>query len=77
MAAPALPGLHGTGAGFVANRKNNADTLLVRIRDAMQAQFAFTDIVWRSKFIYSRRAALERLEKLAARCQFVMTAIGD
>jgi hypothetical protein len=43
----------------------------------MQAQFAFADIVWRSKFIYSRTAALEILEELAERCQFVITAIGD
>jgi hypothetical protein len=76
-AAPALPALHGAVAGFLDNRKNNADRLLARIRDAMQAHFAFADIVWRSKFIYSRTATPEILEELAERCQFVITAIGD
>ena len=65
------------GGGFLDNRKNNADRLLARIRDVMQAQFAFADIVWRPKFIYSRTAAPEILEELAERCQFVITAIGD
>ena len=76
-AAPPLHALHGAVAGFLDNRKNNADRLLARIRDVMQAQFAFADIMWRSKFIYSRTAASEILEELAERCQFVITAIGD
>ena len=76
-AAPALPALHGAVAGFLDNRKNNADKLLARIRDVLQARFAFADIVWRSKFIYSRTAAPEILEALAERCQFIITAIGD
>jgi hypothetical protein len=77
QAAPPLPALHGAVAGFLDNRKNNADRLLARIRDVLQAQFAFADTVWRSKFIYSRIAAPEILEELAERCQFVITAIGD
>ena len=43
----------------------------------MQTHFAFADIVWRAKFIYSRTAAPEILDELAERCQFVITAIGD
>ena len=77
QAAPPLHELRGAVAGFLDNRKNNADTLLARVRDVMQAQFAFADIVWRSKFIYSRLAASEILEGMAERCQFVITAIGD
>jgi hypothetical protein len=76
-AAPPLHELHGAVAGFLDNRKNNADRLLARIRDVMQAQFAFADVVWRPKFIYSRTAAPEILDELAERCQFVITAIGD
>lgn len=76
-AAPALPTLRGTVAGFLDNRKNNADRLLARIRDVMQAQHALADVVWRPKFIYSRTAAPDVLEALAERCQFVITAIGD
>jgi len=76
-AAPPLHELRGAVAGFLDNRKNNADRLLGRIRDVMQEQFAFTEIVWRAKFIYSRTAAPEILEEMAERCQFVITAIGD
>jgi hypothetical protein len=76
-AAPPLPTLHGAVAGFLDNRKNNADRLLARLRDVLQAQFAFADVVWRAKFIYSRTATPELLEELAERCQFVITAIGD
>ena len=65
QAAPALAGLHGAVAGFLDNRKNNADRLLERIRDVLQARFQFSDGLWRAKFIYSRPAAPEILAELA------------
>jgi hypothetical protein len=43
----------------------------------LQARYAFSDVLWRSKFIFSRPADPRLLEELAARCQFVVTAIGD
>ncbi|GIX49511.1 MAG: hypothetical protein KatS3mg131_3722 [Candidatus Tectimicrobiota bacterium] len=64
-------------AGFLDNRKPNADKLLARIRDVLQAQYGLADALWRSKFIYSRPAAPELLEELAQHCQCVITAIGD
>ena len=76
-AAPPLQTLHGTVAGFLDNRKNNADRLLERIRAVMHEQFALADSIWRPKFIYSRVAAPDILDTLAERCQFVITAIGD
>ncbi len=76
-AAPPLVALHGAVAGFLDNRKNNADRLLARIRDVMQERFQFAEVIWQAKFIYSRTAAPDILEALAARCQFVITAIGD
>lgn len=75
--APPLPDLHGAVAGFLDNRKNNADRLLARIRDVMQEQWQLSEVVWRAKFIYSRTATPEMLDELAERCQFVITAIGD
>jgi hypothetical protein len=75
--APPLPDLHGAVAGFLDNRKNNADRLLGRGRDVLHARFGFAEVVWRAKFIYSRTAAPEILEEMAERCQFVVTAIGD
>jgi hypothetical protein len=75
--APPLRELHGVVAGFLDNRKNNADKLLARIRDVLHARFGFAEVVWRHKFIYTRTAEPHVLEDLAARCQFVVTAIGD
>ena len=75
--APGLPALHGAVAGFLDNRKGNADHLLGCLRDLLRARFDFADVVWCSKFIYSRTAEPEVLEELASRCQFVVTAIGD
>jgi hypothetical protein len=76
-AAPSLPELRGAVAGFLDNRKNNADKLLARIRDVLKARFGLSDVVWREKFIFSRLAAPAVIDALAERCQFVITAIGD
>jgi len=76
-AAQPLQELRGAVAGFLDNRKSNADKLLARVRDVLHERFGFVDVVWRSKFIYSRMAAPEILDELAERCQFVVTAIGD
>jgi hypothetical protein len=76
-AAPALHELHGAVAGFLDNRKNNADKLLARIRDVLKGRFELSDVVWREKFIFSRLAAPAVIDELAERCQFVITAIGD
>ena len=35
------------------------------------------EAVYQAKFIYSRVAALPIVEKMAERCDFVVTAIGD
>lgn len=75
--APPLQELHGVVAGFLDNRKNNADKLLARIRDVLHARFGFADVVWSHKFIYTRTAEPHVLEALTARCQFVVTAMGD
>jgi hypothetical protein len=75
-AAP-LHTLHGAVAGFLDNRKNNADTFLAHIREVLHARFHFADVLWRHKFIYTRTAEPQILEELATRCHFVVTAIGD
>jgi hypothetical protein len=77
LLAPPLGALHGAVAGFLDNRKNNADQLLGRIREVLSARFHFADILWRHKFIYTRTAEPHILEELATRCHFVITAIGD
>jgi hypothetical protein len=76
-AARPLDTLHGKRAGFLDNRKGNADVLLERVREQVAAQYPLAATVWRSKWIYSAPAEPDLLDELAATCDFVVTALGD
>lgn len=76
-AAPPLDTLHGKRAGFLDNRKGNADVLLERVRERLVEQFALAATVLRPKWIYSAPAEPALLDELAASCDFVVTAVGD
>lgn len=75
--APRLATLDGKRAGFLDNRKTNADALLEEVRDLLRERYELADVTWIAKFIYSREAAPEDLDRLAERCDFVVTAVGD
>ena len=75
--APRLSGLYGKVGGFLANRKANADILLLNVKELLDKQFELQDSMVISKFIYSRPAADDIVDALAARCDFVVTAIAD
>ncbi len=75
--AARLSTLNGKRAGFLDNRKTNADTLLAELRDLLAARFELADVTWQAKFIYSREATPQDLDLLAERCDFVVTAVGD
>ncbi len=75
--ADRLTGLQGKVGGFLGNRKGNADALLMSVRELLDKQFEFSDTVVVDKFIYSRPAADSVIDTLAARCDFVVTAIAD
>lgn len=72
-----LGDLSGRRAGFLDNRKGNADLLLARLREVFQGRYELADVVWRPKAIYSRPASEQLLDELAEKCDFVITAIGD
>jgi len=76
-AAPRLATLDGTRAGFLDNRKTNADLLLDELRDLLSQRFTLTSETTLRKFIYSREATPAELDRLAAECDFVVTAVGD
>ena len=76
-AANRLDSLVGKRAGFMENRKGNAQVVLARVRDRLAAQYDFAGIVWQPKFLYSAPADPALLEELAEQCDFVVTAIGD
>ncbi len=76
-AADRLLDLHGKVGGFLGNRKANAEMLLRDIKELLDKQFELQDALVLNKFVYSRPAAEDIVDTLAARCDFVVTAIAD
>lgn len=75
--APRLSALDGTVLGLLANGKVNADRLLDLVRKQLEARYRVREVVTRAKPNASRVAEPEVLRDLAARCDAVVTAIGD
>ena len=75
--APPLETLRGKRAGFLDNRKGNADVILERVREVLAADHDLAETVMIPKWIYSAPAAEDILDTLAGSCDFVVTAIGD
>lgn len=76
-AAPPLDTLNGKRAGFLDNRKGNAEVLLERVRERLAERFDLAAAGLWAKRIYSAPADARLLEELVARCDFVVTAVGD
>lgn len=77
VAPPRLDSLAGKRPGLLDNRKGNGDRLLDRIGQVLVEQYGTLEPHRTTKWIYSRRAADEIIEDLVARCDFVVTAVGD
>jgi hypothetical protein len=75
--APRLPALDGKVLGLLGNGKVNADHLLDLVREGLEARYRLRGVVARAKPSASRVADAETLGELAARCDAVVTAIGD
>ena len=75
--APRLDTLHGKVGGFLGNRKANAALLLHNVRELLDKNLELGDAVAVDKYVYSRPAAADIIDHLAARCDFVVTAIAD
>ncbi len=71
-----LPSLAGVSVALLDNRKGNANHLLARIGARLRELGAAETPAW-SKPIFSRPALAALVEQIAARCQAVVTAIGD
>ncbi|TAM57570.1 hypothetical protein EPN52_13120 [bacterium] len=76
-AAQRLESLAGKRPGLLDNRKGNGDRLLERIGQLLVDRYGTLEPYRTTKFIYARRADEKILEDLAARCDFVVTAVGD
>jgi hypothetical protein len=74
--APRITDLTGKRAGFLDNRKDNADVILKHIGAQLEAQYGASTAMYATKVVYSRRAEPAVLDELAAKCDFVITATG-
>jgi len=63
--------------GLLTNGKVNADRLLDLVREGLEARYRVREVIARAKPSASRVADPAMLEELAARCDAVVTAIGD
>ena len=75
-AAYSLDSMVGKKAGFLDNRKGNADVILERVREVLEVEHGVSSSVARAKWVFSAPASFEILGELA-QCDFVVTAIGD
>ncbi len=75
--APRLDALHGKVGGFLGNRKANAALLLHNVRELLNRDMELGDSLAVDKYVYSRPAADDIIDELAASCDFVVTAIAD
>ena len=75
--APRLDTLAGKRAVLLDNRKGNADRLLERVGELLTERYAVAGVDHVTKFIYSRQAEPELIDRLAAEYDFVVTAVGD
>ena len=74
--APSLDALAGKKAGFLDNRKGNAEVILERVQEILEREHQVTTVVSQAKWVFSAPASAEILDELA-RCDFVVTAVGD
>ena len=74
--APKLDTLAGKKAGFLDNRKGNADVVLERVQEILEAEYGVETLVSQAKWVFSAPASPEIVGELA-QCDFVVTAIGD
>ena len=75
--APRLESLSGARGALLDNRKGNADRLLEHLGGLLRERYGVAEVQQVEKFIYSRRAEPDLLERLANDYDFVVTAVGD
>ena len=76
-AASRLHSLHGKVGGFLGNRKDNANHLLLNVKEMLDKRFELQDALVVDKYIYSRPAREDIIAVLSNQCDFVVTAIAD
>ena len=75
--APRLAALDGIRLGILDNTKWNASKLLRQVAAHLQVDLTFAGVSNYAKSSFSRPAPAELLDRIAAECDAVITAIGD
>jgi hypothetical protein len=75
--AARVPGLEGLRLGILDNSKWNANKILRGSAAALGAQIRFAQVNYYVKHSFSKDAAPELIERIAAENDIVLTAIGD
>jgi hypothetical protein len=69
--------LNGLRLGILDNTKWNANKVLRLVRDELMQQYTFKDVNYYRKESFSRFAAPELIQEIAANNDILLTAIGD
>jgi hypothetical protein len=75
--SPRVKDLNGLRLGILDNTKWNANKVLRLVRDELMQQYTFKDVNYYRKESFSRFAAPELIQEIAANNDILLTAIGD
>lgn len=77
LAAPRFPDLDGKVVGLVENGKFNSDRLLDEIGELLGTRYTVKELVRDRKEYFGRPIPEDHARELAARCDVVITGVGD
>jgi hypothetical protein len=75
--APRPATLDGATLGLLFNTKRNGDRLIAAAADLLGERYRIKEVVSRTKGHFAMPADPTLLDELTARCDVVLTAIGD
>ena len=75
--APRLKSFNGARVGVLHNVKHNAKELLVAIADLLQERYTLAEVVGPVLTDQSMLASSKQLDEMAAKCDVVLTGLGD
>ena len=75
--APRLTNFEGLTIGILDNTKGPANPILHRVAELMQQRLGAGEIVYHRKPTFGRVATDEVVADMSARCDLVLTALGD
>lgn len=75
--SPRVGALKGMRLGILDNTKWNGRRLLEKTVALLEAEGPFAEVRYYKKESFSKNAAPELLNQIAAECEAVLTAIGD